>query len=94
MVGDLSFRNPLEHGLVSPELPGSEAAAVNAAAGSVDVAAFGKMVALLGLGGWLLESGLTAAIVRFVYRVRPDLVVRSAARGSGVSSEMPVRRSG
>jgi cobalt/nickel transport system permease protein len=71
---ELSFRNPLEHGLIASEFGAAEHEAQATPSGGVDLASFARLVYLLGLLGWVLESAITGAIVGFVYRVRPDLV--------------------
>jgi hypothetical protein len=90
----LSFRNPFEHGLISSEFLSKEPDQATAPAGPpMDIYAFGRLVAALAFLGWLLEAAITGAVVGFVYRVRPDLVVRGTssqnrdARGTNGRSE-------
>ncbi|MHB0869625.1 MAG: energy-coupling factor ABC transporter permease [Chloroflexota bacterium] len=74
----LSFRNPFEHGLISQELLSSEAEheEEGSVKGRMDLFSFARLVFALGVAGWVLEGILTGAIVGFVYRVRPDLVLK------------------
>ncbi len=74
----LTFHNPFEHGLISSEFAGVEAGhAATSSATPLDLLSFAKLVLVLAVPGWLLESLLTGAIVGFVYRVRSDLVAGS-----------------
>ena len=41
---------------------------------------FAAAVYLLGAIGWCIEGAITGLIVSFVYRVRPDLLVRRRPR--------------
>jgi len=84
----LTFSNPFDSGLVanrvvSPE-PGEGQGGLPAR--SVDIATFGKAVLLLGFFGWILEGAVTAAVIGFVDRVRPDLI-----RGRAPGSKAPAR---
>ncbi len=80
----LSFQNPFEHGLISSEFAANEEVHGEAsAAGGVDLFTFARLVLILGIFGWLLEGVLTGAIVGFVYRVRPDLVLGSRGKRHG-----------
>lgn len=74
----LSFANPFERGLVSTALLGPEEHEVAEGGSSLDPMTFARLVLILGAIGWTLEAILTAAIVSFVSRVRPDLVSRRA----------------
>jgi cobalt/nickel transport system permease protein len=69
--GTLSLRNPFGEGVLSWEVL---AAPVHGAAHQLDFGTFAAVVLGLGLIGWLLEAALIALIVRYVARVRPDLI--------------------
>jgi cobalt/nickel transport system permease protein len=74
----LRFANPFSAGLFSNSLVMPEA---ESAAPPLDIGRFAFMVYALGSIGWVLEALITGAIVGFVARVRPALVL------GGVSSE-------
>ncbi len=44
----------------------------------IDIGAFAKTVFFLGLFGWALEAVITGFVIRYVSRVRPDLILSSA----------------
>ncbi len=86
---DLSFTNPFTEGVFSVGLfSGGEADAPSAPADSTQSAAsesnslsvkrFAAVVYTLGPLGWLFEALITAAIVRYVTRVRPTLIFSGA----------------
>jgi cobalt/nickel transport system permease protein len=72
--GTLSFANPLDSGLIANRLIAPEAEEEHGHGASMDMGTFARAVLLLGLVGWILEGAIIAAIVGFVYRVRPDLI--------------------
>jgi cobalt/nickel transport system permease protein len=41
----------------------------------IDIRTFAKAVFFLGVFGWILEAGITGFVIRYVSRVRPDLVL-------------------
>jgi hypothetical protein len=70
--GTLSLRDPFGGGVLAWEV---FAAPEHAEAGAeLDLARFATLVLGLGLIGWIMEAVLTGLIVRYVARVRPDLV--------------------
>lgn len=72
----LTFANPFGHGIVSVNtLRGTEPAA---GAAPLSVARFAAVVYTLGPIGWLLEALITAAVLGYVARVRPQLVFGGA----------------
>lgn len=85
---DLSFANPFSQGVFSVGLfSGGEEDDAHAPAGdtepssegsSLSVRRFAAVVYTLGPLGWLLEALVTAAIVRYVARVRPTLIFSGA----------------
>jgi hypothetical protein len=44
----------------------------------IDIRTFSKAVLFLGMFGWILEAVITGYVVRYVSRVRPDLILSEA----------------
>jgi cobalt/nickel transport system permease protein len=87
---ELSFRNPFEAGLFAIDEPHEEAADEEEHEG-MGLATFATLVYALGFFGWILEAGVTGAIVGYVARLRPDLV--GAMRRAGPAERAsPARR--
>jgi cobalt/nickel transport system permease protein len=57
--------------ITSPVLDEGEAVITN----RVNIGAFAKMVFFLGAFGWILEAVITGFVIRYVSRVRPDLIL-------------------
>jgi cobalt/nickel transport system permease protein len=72
----LTFANPFGGGVVSVNTLRGEA--TPAAAAPLSVARFAAVVYVLGPIGWLLEALVTAAVLGYVARVRPQLVLSGA----------------
>ena len=73
----LTFANPFGGGVVSVNTLRGEAAPTPPAA-PLSVARFAAVVYVLGPIGWLLEALVTAAVLGYVARVRPQLVLSGA----------------
>jgi cobalt/nickel transport system permease protein len=74
----LTFANPFGAGVVSVNtLRGPENAAPSGAA-PLSVARFAAVVYVLGPIGWILEALVTAAVLGYVARVRPQLIYGGA----------------
>lgn len=71
----LRFANPLSGGLFSNAIVLPEAP--SPAEKPVSVARFATMVYLLGSIGWVLEALITAGIIGYVARLRPELLAAS-----------------
>jgi cobalt/nickel transport system permease protein len=41
----------------------------------IDIGKFAKAVLFLGMFGWILEAVITGFVIRYVFRVRPDLIL-------------------
>ncbi len=67
--------NPFAEGIVNMHLPGDEhEAGAIPGEGQASFTRFAVILTTLALIGWVLEGALTAMIVSFLVRVRPDLV--------------------
>jgi cobalt/nickel transport system permease protein len=76
----LSFSNPFTQGIVANRLVGPPEAEPT----PVSIARFAAVVFTLGPIGWAIEAAITAGILGFVARVRPELVFgEGAARAGG-----------
>ncbi len=75
---NFTFRNPFGQGLISNRVISPEretASNFYIHDSGINLQRFASAVLLLGSIGWVLEALITAVIVQFIYRVRPDLVV-------------------
>ena len=88
-VKTLSFKNPLEEGVIRNRVINPEKGAIGnfyLRDSGVDLGRFTAAVLLLGSIGWILEAMITAIIVQFIYRVRRDLVISAEASRVRVES--------
>jgi cobalt/nickel transport system permease protein len=77
----LTFANPFGGGIVSVNTLRGAEPATPAAAAPLSVARFAAVVYTLGPIGWLLEALVTATVLGYVARVRPQLVFGGALSG-------------
>jgi cobalt/nickel transport system permease protein len=86
---ELSFRNPFEAGLLSMDTGHEGEEHEDEEHEEMSLATFAGLVYALGFFGWILEAGVTGAIVGYVARLRPDLVgvARRPDREVGALSE-------
>jgi cobalt/nickel transport system permease protein len=61
---------------VSPEMIGDAGHLISEAGGGINFPRFAKTVFILCPLGWILESVITGLVVKYVFRVRPDLIVQ------------------
>lgn len=59
---------------------------------ATSLAAFSFMVLGLGVLGWIIESAITGAVIRFLFRVRPDLLSHTLHCGAGCETERKAAR--
>jgi cobalt/nickel transport system permease protein len=64
---------------VSPERIGDAGHLLSEAGGGINFPRFVKTVFILCPLGWILESVITGLVVKYVFRVRPDLIVQERA---------------
>jgi hypothetical protein len=83
------FRDPLAGGVVSLHLAeeGGEAEGETSAGQGAGITAFAAALLLLGLIGWSIEAALSAAVVGFIARVRPDVIGWRPADAASLAGE-------
>ena len=82
-VATFRFENPFQAGVLSNRVVDPEKAGMGdfyIRDSGINLGRFASAVLLLGFIGWILEAVITAAMVQFVYRVRPDLVIGARAK--------------
>jgi len=66
---------------ISPERMGNIGHFISGAGSGINFPRFAKTVFVLSPLGWILESVITGLVVKYVFRVRPDLILEERARG-------------